>query len=463
MKNIKSIPLLILFVLIFARLLHAQQWAAIPSPSPSSYGNVLYGVYAVSENEVWASGYYDTLVSGLTYLKTLTEKWNGSSWSVIPSPNPPNSMISNLTAIKGLSSDNVYAAGYSAGIPATSQILIMHWNGSEWNIQSSPQILGGAELEDICIISANNIWAVGDRNVGVPGPDVGTLTVHWNGTVWDTIPSPNVADKQNFLRGIAAVSPTDIWAVGYYHFLTQPYRSLIMHWNGSVWNVVTSPNIGLESFLYSVSVVASNDIWASGQYNNNGTSAPLFMHWNGSSWSIVASPGGGQSVSAISSNDAWSVGSSIARWNGTSWVNVSSPVPANGALYSLSAISSSNMWAAGSFPLGGVSQTLIMHYGSLTGISSENGNIPAKFALMQNYPNPFNPSTKINFSLPKSSNVKLAIYDINGREVEVLVNQNLQQGVYGADWHPVNLSSGIYFYTLKTNDFTNTKKMIFVK
>jgi hypothetical protein len=101
--------------------------------------------------------------------------------------------------------------------------------------------------------------------------------------------------------------------------------------------------------------------------------------------------------------------------------------------------------------------------GSPNGVKNLSGEVPGSYALEQNYPNPFNPSTKINFSLPKNAGVKLAVYDMNGKEVEVLVNENLQAGIYEADWHPVNLSSGIYFYTLKTNDFTSTKKMIFVK
>jgi hypothetical protein len=100
---------------------------------------------------------------------------------------------------------------------------------------------------------------------------------------------------------------------------------------------------------------------------------------------------------------------------------------------------------------------------SPNGVKNLSGEVPRNFTLEQNYPNPFNPSTKINFSLPNSSNVRLAVYDMNGREVDVLVNRNLQAGVYEADWRPVNLSSGIYFYTLRTNEFTDTKKMILVK
>jgi hypothetical protein len=462
MKTTKTIITIILFALIFARLLHAQQWTVIASPSPSSAGNLLHGVEAVSENEVWAVGLYDTVVLGQTLEKTLTERWNGASWNVIPSPSP-GLLYNALSEVKAVSSNNIYAVGYSAGIPATPQILVLHWSGNTWNVESTPIITGGAELRGLCVISANNIWAVGDRDVGVPGPDLGTLVVHWNGSSWDIISSPNVGDKQNFLSDVAAVSSTDIWAVGYYHFLTGPYQTLILHWNGSVWSVVSSPNTGLESFLYSISVVSASDIWATGKYNNGSTYVPLFIHWNGTNWSIVSSPGGGLSTSSISNNNGWSVGRSIARWNGTDWVSVSAPIPSDGILYSLSVISPSSMWTVGTNPIGGISKTLVMRFGSVTGIANGNSNAPSNFVLMQNYPNPFNPSTKINFSLPKNSAVKLTVYDIEGKEVEVLVNQNLGAGVYETEWHPVNLSSGVYFYTLKTNDFTFTKKMIFVK
>jgi hypothetical protein len=97
------------------------------------------------------------------------------------------------------------------------------------------------------------------------------------------------------------------------------------------------------------------------------------------------------------------------------------------------------------------------------GISQISGNIPAKFSLKQNYPNPFNPTTNIKFSLPKSSLVKLVVYDITGREVETLVNENLNAGTFNAAWNAVKYSSGVYFYKLVTGSFIETKKMILIK
>jgi len=92
-----------------------------------------------------------------------------------------------------------------------------------------------------------------------------------------------------------------------------------------------------------------------------------------------------------------------------------------------------------------------------------SNEIPQSITLSQNYPNPFNPSTKIRFSLTKVEQVSLVIYDALGREVETLINQTLNAGVYEKEFNPKGLSSGIYFYKLKTNSQTVTKKMIFSK
>ncbi|MCK4664977.1 MAG: T9SS type A sorting domain-containing protein [Bacteroidales bacterium] len=98
----------------------------------------------------------------------------------------------------------------------------------------------------------------------------------------------------------------------------------------------------------------------------------------------------------------------------------------------------------------------------ITGIQLVNG-IPSGFNLEQNYPNPFNPSTKIFYSIPKSTFVKLKIYDIFGREVKTLVNQFQTAGSYSADFNGSTLSGGIYFYILQTDNYTAARKMLLVE
>ncbi len=86
-----------------------------------------------------------------------------------------------------------------------------------------------------------------------------------------------------------------------------------------------------------------------------------------------------------------------------------------------------------------------------------------KFSLSQNYPNPFNPSTKIKLDIPKASFVKLIIYDELGREVVTLVNEDMKAGTFEADWDASNYSSGIYFYRIISEGFSDTKKMVLLK
>lgn len=97
------------------------------------------------------------------------------------------------------------------------------------------------------------------------------------------------------------------------------------------------------------------------------------------------------------------------------------------------------------------------------GISSISSVVPEKFELGNNYPNPFNPVTNIEFSIQKTSNTNLSVYDVSGKLVSTLVNQVLSPGVYKYDFNATNLSSGIYFYRLENEFFTDTKRMILIK
>ncbi|MFC2092998.1 T9SS type A sorting domain-containing protein [Bacteroidota bacterium] len=97
------------------------------------------------------------------------------------------------------------------------------------------------------------------------------------------------------------------------------------------------------------------------------------------------------------------------------------------------------------------------------GIKKLSTNIPEKYHLSQNYPNPFNPFTTIKFDIPKSSNIKIIIYDILGKEIVELVNEKLSAGTYSVDWLTANLPSGVYFYKLITDSYVDTKKMVLLK
>ncbi|MCC7157937.1 MAG: agmatine deiminase family protein [Ignavibacteria bacterium] len=98
-----------------------------------------------------------------------------------------------------------------------------------------------------------------------------------------------------------------------------------------------------------------------------------------------------------------------------------------------------------------------------TGITQIGNEIPGRFELYQNYPNPFNPTTKINFDIPKNSNVTLSIYDITGREILKIIDAKLNSGKYSYVWNAERYSSGVYFYKLTGEGFNRTRKMLMIK
>ncbi|NOS84824.1 MAG: T9SS type A sorting domain-containing protein [Ignavibacteria bacterium] len=106
---------------------------------------------------------------------------------------------------------------------------------------------------------------------------------------------------------------------------------------------------------------------------------------------------------------------------------------------------------------------LTVKYSQPIGITPISTEVPEGFSLGQNFPNPFNPVTNIKIQMPNSGFVKLAVFDITGKEVAVLVNENLSAGAYNVDFNASHLASGTYFYRLETNGFIDVKKMIIVK
>ena len=91
------------------------------------------------------------------------------------------------------------------------------------------------------------------------------------------------------------------------------------------------------------------------------------------------------------------------------------------------------------------------------------GEIPGSFALEQNYPNPFNPSTTISFDVPKQSHLRLAIYDVLGRQVKTLVDEEKNPGRYSVTFDASNLPSGVYLYRLEAGSFSEVRKMVVVR
>jgi len=115
--------------------------------------------------------------------------------------------------------------------------------------------------------------------------------------------------------------------------------------------------------------------------------------------------------------------------------------------------------------MGGSTQSFLALFTNriLTAIDNISSGIPENYVLSQNYPNPFNPSTNVNISIPQSSFVTVKVYDVLGKEVSTLVNEELMAGSYKFNFNARELASGIYFYRITAGNFIQTKKMILLR
>ena len=145
--------------------------------------------------------------------------------------------------------------------------------------------------------------------------------------------------------------------------------------------------------------------------------------------------------------------------NGDTWNQLNSGVNTN--LVSIDYVNTGGIWV--SVGINGVIIRTTNYGGDPLGIEPVSNTIPEKFELSQNYPNPFNPATNIRINMPKEGYTKLTVFDVTGKEAAVLVDENLKSGEYNINFNASNLTSGVYFYRLTTDEFTNVKKMILVK
>lgn len=210
---------------------NGSQWSIVSSPNvnPGTYFNYLTSVAAISSQDVWAVGdYYKDAVSLVGH--TLTEHWNGSRWSIVSSPNH-GVLGSTLAGVSADASNDVWAVGaYQVnGNPSGyAQTLVERWDGTQWKVVASPNLGSNwNSFNAVIAIASNNVWATGTYSNHNSSP-FDTLIQHWNGTQWSVVSSPNVGTATNDLPGIAHVpGSSQLWAVGdYSNTGAMPLRTL---------------------------------------------------------------------------------------------------------------------------------------------------------------------------------------------------------------------------------------------
>ena len=276
------------------------KWTAFPAPLINGQLTAdLQGVVDISPTLAWAVG---NVTLGANPGQII-ERWNGTKWSLFPNPAfPPNSQA-DLFAITSSSANDIWAVGNLVQDVlggALSFNLFEHWDGKAW----TPTLINTNAFEALTGVSAdatNDAWAVGWVAPLTDGSNA-TLAIHWNGTNWiAAVTPPNLGEGPNQLNAVAALAPDNAWAVG---FSTPGLAgqsatlTLILHWDGTSWTVVPSPNVGPNSTsqsnrLLGLTANSANDIWAFGSYfaaDGSGHQRTLLLHYDGASWTLASSP-----------------------------------------------------------------------------------------------------------------------------------------------------------------------------
>lgn len=357
-------------------------WSVVPSANVGDGLNQLYAVAGVNANDMWAVGYYcsgdcDTVDE---VDSTLIEHWNGDTWVVVPSPNI-GAGTNTLNSVAVISPNDAWAVGISLNLNTNRwNTLALHWDGSQWSIAPTPNPgTANKYLNIVTATSPNDVWAIGAYRQGAVFL---AWAIHWDGTGWTDASVPNPGAVYNVFYGATQISPNDTWAVGAYCNNDSDCSNLTEHWDGRTWSVVPNPPIPYTLQLYQVSGSTKKDVWAVGSRCLDPDCNNLenyIEHWNGTAWSLVPSPdpevnGAYWNVLGVSPNNAYIVGSHlnddgtysnlVLHWDGASWSRIS--VPSGGAydndLRAAVAFSRNDVWAVGDFDNGDGERTQVLRY-----------------------------------------------------------------------------------------------------
>lgn len=347
----------------------AGAWSLMSSPVLGGGADTLSGVSATSSNDVWAVGSY----TAITISRALAQHWNGTTWDHVSSPNASD-LDNVFFDVVSLAPDDVWAVGgYRPGKLFHLVPLIEHWDGTQWSVVPTPAGISTGALYSISAISPGDIWAVGqatpfldlkDGTGDTPNGNWVAIAMHWNGTAWQVVP-PQQTGISSDLRSVSATSSHDVWAVGYFYQPQTTFLPLVEHWNGSTWTVIDAPGGPGNNALLGVTALAPDNVWAVGHGVLAGEAdRALVEHWNGSTWSIVPVPNTGigddlYDVAAISATNIWAVGSTYSggdfvtwslHYDGAAWSTVPTPNAVgvtDNLLFATTTLPTGEVWSVG--------------------------------------------------------------------------------------------------------------------
>ncbi|HET9722720.1 MAG TPA: hypothetical protein VFR44_02620 [Actinomycetota bacterium] len=286
------------------------RWEPVDSPDPEDGGSLLLGVAAVGPEDAWAVGGAGDPVDPTA---TLTIRWNGQEWDVVPSPNP-GSTANRFEAVAALSADAAWAVG-RASDGAVDHPIAARWDGGDWTLLSLPPEMTEGALMGVAAIQTDDVWAVGYQGDVEAGTER-AVALRWDGREWRSAPVlPALRGGRTALLAVAATSRTDAWAVGY-----RRNEPVILHFDGRAWALSMSQ---VPGDALGVTALAVEDAWAVGE---------RVQRWDGKGWTqagTVKARGLLRAVAAVGPSDVWAVGDRpteasilkplVQRWDGTGW------------------------------------------------------------------------------------------------------------------------------------------------
>jgi hypothetical protein len=248
-----------------------QAWKVIPDLSliGQNLGGLveseaLTSISALAPNDIWAAGYVG-IEPPCDCIVPFIEHFNGTQWNlsgVLLTQNSPEH-FQFLQGISAISDSDVWAVGYeilNGALNGAAQVF--HFDGKTWTLAATPSG-PTARFNAVTAVATDNVWAVGENNQS-------TLVAHFDGKQWQVINSPNTSDINDALYGITAVSPTSVWAVGQHFQSFGSGKTLVLHFDGSTWNINPAPSQkGSDgTVLFGASSLSSGHVWLAGNFNS---------------------------------------------------------------------------------------------------------------------------------------------------------------------------------------------------
>jgi hypothetical protein len=249
------------------------RWSVVPSPNQGARQNILYGVSAISDASVWAVGAFQDASSAW---HTLAEHWDGSAWSVVATADPGGSG-NQLYAVTAVSNNLVYATGQRSDTTFPSNSLIEQWNGNQWSVVSTPTDPGGSVLPLGATATSATVSIVGDRESST-APYTTFVASGAPGSV-SIASTPNNGTAENDLFAATTAADGSTWAAGWYINSSGTHQTLVEQNAGRTWSLVPSPNTGTgDNGLAGISAVPGGGIWAVGVSSSHSNFSTLIMY-----------------------------------------------------------------------------------------------------------------------------------------------------------------------------------------